>query len=206
MFSSKHITPLLNVWYFIFCLSWVFASCNSSTSHAEAGAGDLAGYELTAIPGSSTQYAVRKDGAGQVVSEGYVNGNKKSGQWLEYSVDGDIALIENFVDGLREGWVMKMITRGQIDNKAKYHQGLLHGPWIQYKFGKVLEQRNYSMGKLDGVARTFDDRTWKVKQEVEYKNGVQDGFFRYYDENGTVTLEYIYKNGEKVSGGMTKPQ
>ncbi len=62
------------------------------------------------------------------------------------------------------------------------------------------------MGKLDGVARTFDDRTWKVKQEVEYKNGVQDGFFRYYDENGTVTLEYVYKNGEKVSGGMTKPQ
>jgi antitoxin component YwqK of YwqJK toxin-antitoxin module len=95
-----------------------------------------------------------------------------------------------------------MLTRGQIDMKAQYHQGQLHGSYIQYKFGKLLEQRTYNMGKLDGTVRTFDERNWKIKQEVQYKNGLQDGFFRYYDENGNVTLEYVYRNGEKISGGI----
>ena len=63
----------------------------------------------------------------------------------------------------------------------------------------------YKDDKLEGTARTYDDRTFKLKQEVEYKDGKQDGFFRYYDEEGNVTLEYQYKNGEKVSGGIVEP-
>ena len=88
--------------------------------------------------------------------------------------------------------------------RSRYHQGLLHGPYIQFKFGKVIEERPYNMGKLDGIVRTFEDRTWKLKQEVQYKDGKQDGFFRYYDDQGNVTLEYQYKNGEKISGGIVE--
>ena len=53
--------------------------------------------------------------------------------------------------------------------------------------------------------KTFDERTFKLKQEVEYKNGLQDGYFRYYDEEGNVTLEYEYKEGEKIKGGIVEP-
>jgi len=38
--------------------------------------------------------------------------------------------------------------------------------------------------------------------EAEYKNGKQDGMYKYYDEDGKVVMEYVYKDGEKVSGGM----
>lgn len=179
-------------------------SCQSPASKPEAGSGDLTGFELTPIPGTSTQYAIRKDANGQIVSDGYAADNKRTGQWIEYSPEGDITLIENYVNGLREGLSMKLVTRGQIDQKARYHQGKLHGPWIQYKFGKIIEERNYSMGKLDGVVKSYDERSWKLKQEVQYKDGKQDGYFRYYDENGNVTLEYEYKNGEKISGGIVK--
>ena len=186
---------------FLFLISIMLVSCKKSTPVAEAGTGDLAGFEMTPIQGSTIQYAVRKDGAGQVVFEGYVLDNKKTGEWIEYSADGDVAVIENYVNGLKEGYSFKLATRGQIDMKAQYHLGQLHGNYIQYKFGKVLEQRTYNTGKLDGLVVTYDERTWKVKQEVQYKNGLQDGYFRYYDD-GVMSLEYIYKNGEKISGGI----
>ena len=117
-----------------------FNSCQSPASKPEAGSGDLTGFELTAIPGTTTQHAVRKDANGQLAIEGYADDNKRTGQWIEYSPEGDITLIENYVNGLREGLSMKMITRGQIDQKARYHQGVLNGPWIQYKFGKIIEE------------------------------------------------------------------
>lgn len=192
---------LLSVCLVLFCA--FILSCKPSAPAAEAGSGDLAGFELSALS-NGTQYAIRKDGNGQIVFEGYVDGNKKTGQWLEYNAEGEIVNIENYVNGLREGVALKMTNRGQVDLRARYHEGVLHGPWTQFKFGKIIEERSYTTGKLDGTVKTYDDRTWKVKQEVQYKNGVQDGFFRYYDEEGVVTLEYEYKNGEKISGGIVK--
>jgi antitoxin component YwqK of YwqJK toxin-antitoxin module len=163
---------------------------------------DMSGMKLEDIPGSDTKYARQINGSGVLEIEGFVRDNKKTGQWIQYGVEGDIGLINNYVDGKLEGVAMRMTYRNQVDLKSTYHNGVLDGPWVEYKFGKKIEERTYKNGKLEGSVKVYDERTFKLKQEAEYKNGVQDGFFRYYDENGNVTLEYEYKNGEKVSGGM----
>jgi antitoxin component YwqK of YwqJK toxin-antitoxin module len=103
-----------------------------------------------------------------------------------------------------EGTVLKMGFRNQVDLRSTYKQNQLHGPWVSYKFGKVIEQRFYQDGKLEGTVSTYDDRTYKLKQEVQYKNGLQDGYYKYYDEEGRLSLEYLYKNGEKISGGIVE--
>jgi antitoxin component YwqK of YwqJK toxin-antitoxin module len=163
---------------------------------------DLAGFTTQDIAGSKIKYVKKETGAGKIEIEGYLLDNKKTGQWIQYGPEGDISLINHYVEGKLEGVAMRMTFRNQVDLKSNYHEGQLHGPWITYKFGKKIEERNYTNGKLDGYVRLYDERTFKVKQEAQYKNGVQDGIFRYYDEEGNVTLEYEYKNGEKVSGGM----
>jgi hypothetical protein len=163
---------------------------------------DLQGLAIEDIPGSDIKYARQVDSTGIVEIEGFVLDNKRTGMWIQYSDNGDIGLINHYVDGELEGVVLRMTYRNQVDLKSTYRKGQLHGPWVSYKFGKVIEERNYANGKLDGVVKLYDERTFKVKQEAQYKNGVQDGFFRYYDENGNITLEYEYKNGEKVAGGM----
>lgn len=200
------ILPLTSFYAFVFLIgllsSLLMSGCSPKTAEADAGDGDLAGFELTAIEGSNVQHAVRKDANGQVVFEGYVLDNKRTGEWLEYNTEGDIVLIENYVDGLREGISLKLTPRGQIDMRARYHRGLLHGPWKQYKFGKLIEERNYVRGNLEGVVKTYDDHSWKLKQEAQYREGKLHGYYRYYDDAGNVTLEYQYKNGEKLSGGM----
>jgi antitoxin component YwqK of YwqJK toxin-antitoxin module len=180
----------------------ITTSCKPKAPVETAGAGDLKGLELTPIPGSTIQYARQIDSTGRIQIEGYVDGDKKTGQWIEYGLDGDIGLINHYVGGMLEGTAIRMTFRNQVDLKLNYKQNQLDGAWIAYKYGKVIERRNYTQGKLDGLASTYDDRTFKLKQEVQYKNGLQHGYFKYYDENGNVTLEYQYKDGEKISGGI----
>lgn len=206
MISMFHLTffafRLSRVSVYVLACLLAIGGCKPAAPESSAGTGDFTGFELTDIPGSTIKIALRKDAAGKTFQEGFVMDNKKTGQWIEFNNEGDIASIENYVNGLLEGSALKMSFRGQVDQKFTYHLGQLHGRWVQHKFGKIIEERNYNMGKLDGVVKTYDDKSWKLRQEAEYKDGLQDGFFRYYDDNGTVTLEYQYKKGEKVSGGM----
>ena len=184
-------------------------SCKPSTEGAVATANeatdDISGLIREKIAGTTIEYAKQLNANGMVEIEGYLNGNQKTGQWIKYNPDGDIVLINNYVNGLLEGVVMSMSFRNQVDLKTTYKQGKLHGPYTAYKFGKVIEQRNYVDGKLEGITKVYDQKTFKVKQETQFKNGLQDGYLRYYDENGNVVLEYEYKNGEKLSGGIVEP-
>jgi len=205
--SATNTTILL-----IISMLTIFASSCKPTSEeaakapaTEMGTGDLAGMTMEDIPGSKVKYAKQINAQGHLEIQGFVQDGKKTGQWIQYSPEGDIILINHYVDGLLEGTAMRMSFRNQVDLKINYKQGKLNGPWIAYKFGKIIEERQYTNDKLEGVAKTYDERTFKVKQEVQYKNGLQDGYFRYYDEDGNLTLEYQYKAGEKVSGGIVEP-
>ena len=204
-FSLTNHAILLIISILTLSLSSCKPGDGQSAAPGEEGTGDLAGMILEDIPGSNVKYARRLDAGGNVHIEGFVENDKKTGQWIEYTSEGDIVLVNHYVNGMLEGTSMRMSFRNQVDLRLNYRQGKLHGPWTTYKFGKVVETRTYKDDKLEGTSRTYDDRTFKLKQEVEYKDGKQDGFFRYYDEDGNVTLEYEYKNGEKVSGGIVEP-
>jgi antitoxin component YwqK of YwqJK toxin-antitoxin module len=203
---SLHLLSLLIVSSMILFTSSCESGKGDTQAQAETDTGDLAGLVFEDIPGSLVKYARQISAAGQVEIEGFVEDGKKVGQWIQYSPEGDITLINNYVDGFLEGTAMRMTFRNQVDLKTTYHKNMLHGPWTSYKYGKIIEQREYVNDKLDGVVKTFDDRTFKLKQEVQYKNGLQDGYFRYYDEEGNITLEYEYKNGEKIKGGIVEPK
>ena len=197
-------TSLIPAYFILFGCCFLLLNISCKPSAPTTGTNDLAGFELTDIPGSTIKSAKRKDPSGQIVIEGFVDGDKKTGQWMEYNNDSDITSSNNYVNGLLEGPALKFSFRGQVDQRTTYHLNQLDGPWIQYKFGKVVETRGYKNGKLHGSVKLYDDKTFKLRQETEYKDGLQDGLFRYYDDEGNVTVEYQYKNGEKISGGMLK--
>lgn len=209
--KSIFISLLTKQTVILLALSFAFItySCKPSTeevpSTVNEATDDISGLIREKIPGTSIESAKQLNAQGMVEIEGYLDGNQKTGQWIKYSPDGDILLINNYVNGLLEGVVMSMTFRNQVDLKTTYKQGKLNGPYTAFKFGKIIEERNYVEGKLEGTTKVYDQKTFKVKQETQFKNGLQDGYLRYYDEVGNVVLEYEYKNGEKISGGIVEP-
>ncbi len=180
----------------LLCFIGVFYSCNQN-SGGGSSMGEIEGYELIEYP-NQTIRALKKSG-NRILEEGLLVGGKKSGSWIVYHADMRPKQIYHYVDGKLDGPYYEISERGQIDKLINYKEDKLHGQSITYRFGRFQEIYNYKMGSLDGMHKIYHGNG-KVQKEVEYRNGAQHGIFRYYDEEGNVTLDYKYENGEKVSG------
>lgn len=101
-----------------------------------ASSDELKHMQLENIPGSDIQFAHQADSAGTAIQEGYVLNGKKTGEWISYTPDGDIQIINHYVDNQLEGTQLQMGFRNQVDLKSTYRSGQLNGPWVRYKFGK----------------------------------------------------------------------
>ncbi len=185
----------------------VLVSCGDSASTAASAGGiDLSGYMQEDVAGSDAKHVIQVDNLGYSVAEGIVRDGKRDGVWIEYHPGTHIpASIVSYVNGVPNGPTIFMDQRGQVEEKQGLSNGQLHGMLAKYDYGKPAAEMNYKNGKLNGLARTYYDgrHRGKLQQEVEYKEGLQHGKFVYYNEEGVKTLEYVYKDGEKVSGGMT---
>ncbi len=177
----------------------------AATGTGEASTIDESGYELTPIPGTHTKMAVKKDQNGRLVEEGLLRDGKKEGTWVTYHTTDEKQIaksVQGFHNGLPNGVLIEYGNRGQLEKIAHYLNGKLHGRYATYDYGRIKEIRHYKNGLLDGLYIKNYPKSDKIQSEAEFKNGKQDGFYRYYDEEGKVVMEYQYRNGEKVSGGM----
>jgi len=85
---------------------------------------------------------------------------------------------------------------------ATYKDNKLNGSWGELRFGRPEMTANYKDGELDGIRREYDYSTGKLLKEASFKAGQLDGLVRDYDEEGRVMVEYMYREGEKISGGV----
>ncbi len=180
---------------------FIFSSCGNSGGSSGASA-NLTGYKTESL-GGSAELAIKKDGAGNLAETGYTANGKKNGAWMTYHPEegNRIKTLSSYTDGQLNGPHLEFSTRGQIEKKIEYKAGKYHGTFATYKFGRPEKISNYVNGELDGKYEEYNS-AGKLMKEVNFKNGKQDGKLKYFDEEGNVTLEYEYKNGEKVSGGI----
>lgn len=181
--------------------SFLFACSGSVNTGGNAG---LDGYTTEKLAGTNVIRAYKTNAGGQMIEEGYVSGGKRNGTWMTF-YDGDhkgkIKTIASYSDGLLSGPYLELSNRGQIEKEVNYANNQYNGRFASYKFGRVEQESFYKDNKLDGTFKQFDSKG-KLQKEINYKDGLQHGMMRYYNEEGRVTVQYDYKNGEKVSGGM----
>ncbi len=191
---------------FIFGLLFIFSCNTNSSSNKGKKAFSSDGYDMISLKGTNVKKAVKYDKDGNTVEEGFIKDGKKEGQWIEYNPkDGKIKSITSYIDGNLNGKYIEFDNRGYLSKSAEFLNDDLNGKYIKYKYNKIIEEANYENGKLNGVRIKYFDGNGKKQEEVEYKDDVIDGTVRYYDDKGEVQIEYVYKNGKKVSGGMVNP-
>lgn len=181
------------------------ASQGTTNPAVEKATVDQQEYEISPVPGSDALRAEKKDPLGSIVEAGFVLNGKKHGTWTTYNQDSRAPeKIMSYIDGALNGPYIEMDAQGRFALIANYKANVLHGFYGKYRIGRPELTANYVDGALDGVMAEYDYRSNKIKQEVNYKMGLKDGYLRYFNEEGKITLEYLYKDDERVSGGIVE--
>lgn len=201
----KNVLFLLMVWMFVACGQSENAASGEAQQAGSYEGVNIDDFELEDVPGTNWQKATKYGADGYVVESGYFEGGKKVGTWLTYQAQAKELFprtLSTYVGGVLNGLHMQFGQGGQVELLANYKNNNLHGKYAKYRFGRMLEESEYKDGKLDGVYNVYNVRDGKLRTSAEYKDGVQNGFYRTYNADGEMTTEYMYENGEKVSGGV----
>jgi antitoxin component YwqK of YwqJK toxin-antitoxin module len=84
-----------------------------------------------------------------------------------------------------------IVSEGKVVNK------LFEGEWKYYHEDSkvIMTLENYKKGKLDGLRTVFYPSA-KIADKTNYVNGIKQGLYLKYSENGIVLEEVNYNNGE----------
>lgn len=192
---------------YVFLIVSVFACQSPDPGPVEGAAAPAVstdGYELEPVAGTDLVSATKYEADGKLLEKGFFLNDQLEGTWsyYEHPTKEYPKRMANYHQGILQGPYLEFTEQGNIILKAYYQNNQLHGPWGAYKFGRPLKTANYVHGILDGVYREYTNNTGKLQKEIQYKNGKEHGTYRFFNDDGEVTLEYVYENGEKISGGI----
>lgn len=181
-----------------------FWACGEDQGEAGKTAGlNLDEFQVTDIPGSDLQQAVKLDSKGKILEEGTILNGKRNGTWVVYNQERDVPRsIANYINDQLNGPYFEYSPHGQTDLMCSYRNNVLEGRFVRLKNIRKTEEGFYKNGKLDGPYRKFYEGKDQLQQEANYKDGQLHGTNTYYNSKGEIIMLYEYKNGEKVSGGI----
>ncbi|MEL7123246.1 MAG: hypothetical protein AAFO07_27605 [Bacteroidota bacterium] len=200
--------PIFLCWCMIIMIA-LTSACNQSNGGSietmENQKFDPNSFTIESVPGSDYEMATRRDSMGVLLEMGYLKDNTRHGVWSSYHPNGLPKKVASYINGVFNGIYQEFNERGQLILMAHYKNNLLDGPWGKYNFGRPEMTANYVGGQLNGVYREYDPTRLNVMlKEIEYKNGVYDGKYRFFNSEGVMTVEYVYRNGNKISGGIVE--
>jgi len=126
---------------------------------------------------------------GNLIYKGEMKGGKRHGKGIEYSpnIKGSVIYEGEFVDGYYEGEGVFNLVFNLVSSNSP-----------------IKEQNSYTGTFKNGVYHGLIKHMVNdfKKSEINYKNGIQHGSFKSYNEQGYVTVDSNYKDG-KLEGLST---
>jgi antitoxin component YwqK of YwqJK toxin-antitoxin module len=131
----------------------------------------------------------------------YKNGFREGG-YTQYHDNQFVASTVGYLQGKKEGQLLVIDDKGQVQERSTYHNDELDGVYIKYNRSRIKETKVYSNGVLNGPVEKFYANN-NIMERTTYKDGQLDGIARWYDQEGNLTIEYTYDMGELVEDGST---
>ena len=107
---------------------------------------------------------------GLIKSEGWINGEKRSGYWKFYFESGKVAFEGHFKSDEKEGYWYYYFPNGQLQKEGHYSLGNAVNWWIYYnKKGQVVHKCQLKNGIKNGYCLKYTDE--KLSSAEKYRNG-----------------------------------
>ena len=145
---------------------------------------------------------------------------RKNGYYTEYNTDrsrpeyiGAPKSKELYVNDLKEGRSFYYYPDGKIREVVDYENDKPEGTGIEYaEDGRIITIKRYNKGSLverQKINRYDSERRkdgeWlefyegiKVRKEMNYKNGLLNGYYKEYNPLGKLTMTLLYEDGKLV--------
>jgi antitoxin component YwqK of YwqJK toxin-antitoxin module len=177
-------------------------------------------YKAGKLHGPYAEYYI--NGAPQA-SGNYENG-EAAGTWEYFYMNGRLERKGTFTAGLAQGTWLYYDVRGNLTEERPFDdKGELHGENNFYADGRLYATQTYNHGVLTGIvyfdsegeelARSGDPsgtfnvrgffRDGRLRFEGSYREGKQDGTWKYYYRSGALAKEYTQVSG-KTEGKLTE--
>lgn len=137
---------------------------------------------------------------GENLSRGVWVDGRRDGEWLHWALDGSVCGRSVFSHGT--GTLMSCYADGTRQSEIEYRSGLQHGEEHTYdENGRLRRLLTYKDGILTGPAKWVDDGG--QLNEGTLVDGVYDGIWRGYYEDGTLYFEGEFSAGKRVGRHRT---
>lgn len=134
---------------------------------------------------------------GQISSEGLLLDGKPNGYWKTYYKDGTIKS-----EGNRENFKLDSTWKfynpaGELSMIINYEQGLKDGLRVTYSEDEIITE-NFKGDIKNGWTKVFYSDS-VLKSEVYFENGKKDGYEKVYDRQGNIVSLMNYEKGFLLS-------
>ncbi len=174
-------------------------------------------YKLNYAAGKGNGEYKEFDENGVLVAKGAFLADQKNGSWTTYHTNGKIKETKTFLAGELDGEYLSYYDNGKMETRSFHRKGSAEGKKENFdNDGIVFNETMFENGRLrdtkffdkkGGVISETTSRRGsanvtfynpagsKTSQGTYSKEGLAEGKFTYYFENGAVSAETFYKNG-----------
>lgn len=94
----------------------------------------------------------------------------------------------------------KKVLGDQILEEGIFYKGTKHGRWMSYNKNDLLmnKQKYFKGWPKESLVTYYDKERKKLKEVVPIENGVMEGNYFYFHDNGEMAVKGEFRRGEKV--------
>jgi antitoxin component YwqK of YwqJK toxin-antitoxin module len=135
---------------------------------------------------------------GTIAEEGEFKNGKKHGTHRTYEVFVKVPLkVENYDNGKKVGTWITYGLEGDTIVLANYKNDKLHGPYVEYRAGKIENKGVYVDGVKDGFWQ-LNKVSLLGAQEGNFANGVRIGEWKLFDGKGLLLATIIFDDEGEI--------
>lgn len=137
---------------------------------------------------------------GTVETQGQIIGGNRTGEWTSWYSNGEKIRQVTFVNDKEEGRATWWFDNGTIEKTGNYKDGVATGVWEWYYANGQLQQRGETLGEIPIGNWKVYYADGKPMNDGNYVDGMLEGPFYYWDEEGNKESQ-VYKKGVIESTG-----